>query len=207
MRNWSRTIVRVCLRRRRVVRITHAYTRAYTHVVVESSLFREVSDQSRLCLVRCKKKCWVFPAPSLSLYHSLLLPWNLSRSRFSERPCEHVDGTRFRGNVARKIDRRISPAIEHRYGSSVLRNHRDGVPGLRGSGPPRRRPGSAEPPANRRALRAQQFLLRMRPEGHLAAHAQDRRRVDVGGKRLFPVHVEMYVTIALLHQAWTRCSA
>lgn len=94
--------------------------------------------------------------------------------------------------AGKPIDR-VSRLIEHRYGSSVLRDHRDGVPGLRGSGPPRRRPGSPESPADRGALRAQQLLLRVRPEGHLAAHAQDRRRMDVGGKRLLPVHVEMRV--------------
>lgn len=57
------------------------------------------------------------------------------------------------------------------------------MPGVRRSGPPRRRPGAAESPADRGALRAEPVVLRVCAEGHLAAHAQDRRRVDVGGER------------------------
>lgn len=39
----------------------------------------------------------------------------------------------------------------------------------------------------------------MRAEGHLAAHAQDSRRMDVGGERPFPVHVSV---VALLRRSW-----
>lgn len=60
---------------------------------------------------------------------------------------------------------------------------------LRRPGPPRRRPCAAESPENRGEIRTEQLLLRVRAEGHLAAHAQDRRGVDVGGERPFPVHV------------------
>lgn len=172
----------------------HAHTRAYTYVVVESSSFREVSDQSRLCLVRCEKVLSVPRALPLSIILSSRP--GIYRARGGS-PRDRVNTWTERGSEerGRKIDRRVSPPVEHHYGSSVLRDHRDGVPGLRGSGPPRRRPGSAESPADRGALRAQQLLLRVCPEGHLAAHAQDRRRMDVGGKRLLPVHVEMYVAI------------
>lgn len=171
--------------------MTAAHAR-YTHVVVVSR-----GEWSEPSLPRPLWKSVVSPALS-SLSFSPL--WNLARGdSLRDRVSTwigHDSEERVPEKRGKKIDRRVSPPVEHRYGSPMLRNHRDRVPGLRGSGPPRRRPGSAESSADRRALRAQQLILRVRPEGHFAAHAQDRRRVDVRGKRLFPIHVEIYACIS-----------
>lgn len=75
------------------------------------------------------------------------------------------------------------------HGSALLREHGGRAQSLRRSCRTWRRPCVAESSENRGKIRTQQFLLRVRAEGHLAAHAQDRRGVDVGGEQLFPVHV------------------
>lgn len=75
------------------------------------------------------------------------------------------------------------------HGSALLRDYWDWVQSLRWSSPTWWWPCAAESIENRGKIRAQQFLLRVRAEGHLAAHAQDCRGVDVRGEQLFPVHV------------------
>lgn len=75
------------------------------------------------------------------------------------------------------------------HGSALLRDYWDWVQSLRWSSPSWWWPCAAKSTENRGKIRAQQFLLRVRAEGHLAAHAQDCRGVDVRGEQLFPVHV------------------
>lgn len=138
---------------------------------------------SRLCLVRCEKGV---ECPPLPLYS--LSSWDPSSSR-------SFDGARGRnrsgscseetcgGKKPREKPVRAILVVLARHGSSVLRDHGDRVPSVRRSRPPRRRPGPTESPADRGALRAEPVVLRVRAEGHLAAHAQDRRRLDDGGER------------------------
>lgn len=134
------------------------------------------------------------PFPRLSLTRLLVSHGDSARSTESERargqdtPSRYTSRGASRGAV---IESRRTSSSRHtrsplpHHGSPLLRDHGEQLPGLRRSGAPRRRPGPAEPPADRGTIRAQQLVLRVRAEGHLAAHAQDRRRVDVGGECRF----------------------
>jgi len=172
-----------------------------------SSTFRDSSRgewSARLCLVSLWKRCWVSPfclSFSLSLSLSLSFPLSFShpgirqslrflegaRGRNTSDTCPEETLQQYSGKKSEREAERsytIVGAISlARHGSSVLRDYRDRVPGVCWSCSPGRRPGLAESPTDRGTLRAEPVILRMRAEGHLTAHAQDSRRVDVGGKR------------------------
>lgn len=73
--------------------------------------------------------------------------------------------------------------LRHGNGSTLLRKFRDRVQGIPGSGTSRRRSSFEKSSQVRGEICTPEFLFPMRADRHLAGHAQDRRRVDVGGEQ------------------------